>query len=452
MAAIEHRIGDYLLEKLACRIEAEAGLTFSGPRLRDLDNALLLISKSLGFEHQADCLHWLLSGPWSSLKTDVCGKFLTIGETYFFREARALELVCDYAEKKFARNRGSKSKLRIWSAGCCSGEEPYSIAIALADRFPAIGAAQLSIIGTDINPDRLAMAKRGIYRQWAMRSIDQSVLQRYFKREMTGEYHISGSIKSLVEFRPLNLAGSGYPSADNGTEQVDIIFCRNVLMYFSKQQARHVIERMRRCLVDGGWLIVSPSEASPDLYAGFRAVFSPDAIHFQKCETTCDGGEAVSQPPRTTPEGARSSGALLDEPVSAFLSTKRRKSYPSALVPNSGKAPAVHDKSPKIDYQRTALMAMEAGDMPGALHALKAEIYLRPESILAYYWLGVVLAGEQQYQSAMRNFGTANKLLSGLPDEAFVPGSEHFTAAYLRETVARSMKKAEEALGHATQS
>ncbi|WP_460826822.1 CheR family methyltransferase, partial [Massilia terrae] len=235
---------------------------------------------ALGHAHVPACAAWLADGPWDDARGAACARFLTIGETYFFREPRALDLVCEQARAHLAR--GEQRPLRIWSAGCCTGEEPYSIAIALRRRVPQMAPAMASILATDLNEAFLDFARAGVYRRWSFRNTDPADHAAWFRPVDEGRFEIDPALRAQVRFDCLNLAGASYPSAASGTLAMDVIFCRNVLMYFGPQQARDTVARLRACLVDGGWLVVNASEASPELFAGFTPVFHADAVFFRK--------------------------------------------------------------------------------------------------------------------------------------------------------------------------
>src|SRR5258708_136443 len=127
----------------------------------------------------------------------------------------------------------------------------------------------VSILATDINPLFLRKAREGVYREWSFRDTDPSIRSRYFTRPSEGCFEVLPEIKAMVTFAYLNLARDHYPSLLNGTNAFDFILCRNVLMYFTPERAREVAGGLHRSLLDGGWLIVSPSETSHILFADF---------------------------------------------------------------------------------------------------------------------------------------------------------------------------------------
>src|SRR5690606_37529821 len=128
--------------------------------------------------------------------------------------------------------------LRIWSAGCSTGEEAYSIAMALCRTLTREQLQRVSILATDIHADKLRSAACGVYRKWSFRIADDRLASRFFEPQPDGGVRVADALRAMVRFERLNLAAPGYPSAATGTGRMDIIFCRNVLLYFSREQAR----------------------------------------------------------------------------------------------------------------------------------------------------------------------------------------------------------------------
>jgi chemotaxis protein methyltransferase CheR len=377
-----------------------------------------------GFADDHACVDWLLSGAWDSAKAELCADYLTIGETYFFREPRAFDLIADYARDKIARVGTVAAHLRIWSAGCCTGEEPYSIAMHLRQAVPQLDARRIAILGTDINARSLQAAREGVYRQWSFRGTDTAMRRRFFSEEGDGCCRLHADIRSMVRFAELNLAAAGYPCTVTGTQALDIVFCRNVLMYFSKRRARQVIARLRECLVDGGWLIVNPSEASAELFEGFSPVYYPDAVYFRK-----DGPIVCA---------AVAEDDAMPDPVSVPLCPH---SIAIGAADEDGEAvqplkQAVGPDAAAVDeYHASALAAMEAGDYQTALQDLKRVIYLQPDRVIAYYLMGIIHTSQGRQRIAARQFGIASDLLDTLRDDDPIPGSDGFSVASLRQAI-----------------
>lgn len=264
-------------------ISSAMGLHFPGDRWPDLQRGLAGAAKEFGFEDVSACADWLLSAPLRKTQMQVLACHLTVGETYFFRDKPTLTALTEkILPALISQRRGGNQRLRIWSAACCSGEEAYTLAILLHELLPDLSDWQVSILGTDINPRFLQKAAEGVYGEWSFRDAPADLKARYFTRVANGRYAVNPEIKALVRFSHLNLVEDVYPSPLTDTLAIDLICCRNVLMYFSPPQIEKVIGKLRQTLVDDGWLAVSPSEVSHAMLNNFTAVNFPGAILHRK--------------------------------------------------------------------------------------------------------------------------------------------------------------------------
>jgi chemotaxis protein methyltransferase CheR len=441
------------LARLAQRLEAETALYFGGARQRALGPALARMAQACGMGEQV-LADWLAGGEWDQAKADLCARHLTVAETYFFREARGFELLCDYARNKLGAD--PAARLRLWSAGCCTGEEPYSMAIALNHALPSLDPRRVDILGTDINPASLAHARAAVYREWSFRQTSAAQRALHFTAAGPGRYLLRAALRERVRFAQLNLALPLYPSPGNGTAGIDIIFCRNVLMYFSRPQMARVVARLRACLVDGGWLVVSPSEASAELFAGFEAVYHPDAIFYRKSgapadaprQPSCAAGTAAAGPmvraASRTPDAPRPAHARRAAPAdAAALSPSRATLQAQDLARAGDVAGALQglaraaDEWPLVGSLplAAAQIALDAGEHEAARRLLKRHLYLEPGSAFGHYLSAVAHICAGHAAGAMRLFAASEELLARLPLDAPVPGADGWQAGALRACV-----------------
>jgi chemotaxis protein methyltransferase CheR len=222
---------------------------------------------------------------------------LTVGETYFFRDKKIFESLEEVvlpelinSKRKSNESFGNDRYLRIWCAGCATGEEPYSISILLHKLLPDINEWKITLLATDINPHFLKKMEAGIYNEWSFCDVPDFIKQKYFKKTTDNHYKILDDIKKIVAPMYLNLAEDCYPSLLNNTNAMDIIICRNVLMYFTSENSKKVVQGFYRSLIENGWLIVSPSETSHILFNQYSTVKFPGAIFYRKesCLKTYD--------------------------------------------------------------------------------------------------------------------------------------------------------------------
>ena len=276
-------ISETLLSQLSEFVAGRVGLCFPRERWADLERGIRSVVREFDSEDVESCIQWLMSSPLTREGIELLASHLTVGETYFFREKRTFEILEEHVlpELIYSRQRNEK-RLRLWSAGCATGEEPYSIAILLSKMIPALKDWNITILATDINPHFLQKASEGVYSQWSFRDAPPWIKDRYFRKTEDGRFEISPDIRKMVTFSYHNLAEDTYPSLLNNTNAMDIIFCRNVLMYFTPGRTRKVTKNLYRSLVDGGWLIASPSETSHVLFSHFVTINFPSAILYRK--------------------------------------------------------------------------------------------------------------------------------------------------------------------------
>jgi chemotaxis protein methyltransferase CheR len=288
-------ISEHLLMQLEEYVARRVGLHFPRERHRNLERGLAIAAKELHFADPASLVEALLAGPATEDHIDILVSALTVGETYFFREKRIFETLEERMLLEWISERRATTRhLRIWSAGCCTGEEAYSLAILIHRMIPDLAKWDITIIATDINARFIEKATAGIYSEWSFRGTPGWVKERYFKRIGTGSYEILPQIREMVTFAQLNLVENPYPSLASLTTSVDLILCRNVLMYFIPWQVDKVLGTFYRCLIDGGWLLVSPSEVSCLHTSLFSLVNFPGAMFLQKRQTQPKAAKATA--------------------------------------------------------------------------------------------------------------------------------------------------------------
>ncbi len=276
-------INDQLLSQFSEFVTARFGLHFPRKRWRDLARKAVAAGEQFGYPDPSACIRWLLSTQLTRSELDTLAGCLTIGETYFFREQKSFDLLeSQILPALISSRRGKEQRLRIWSAGCSTGEEAYSIAILLRKMIPDLPEWHITILATDLNPCSLRKAVRGEYSDWSFRGVSRGLKERYFTRNGEGRFEVAAAVRKMVTFTQLNLAEDPFPSLSNNTNAMDIIFCRNVLMYFAAERMAKTVEQFHHSLVAGGWLLVSPCETSHTLFRRFETVSFQDAVMYRK--------------------------------------------------------------------------------------------------------------------------------------------------------------------------
>lgn len=194
---------------------------------------------------------------------------LTTNETYFFREDYQLKAFSEEIVPEMVAARsaaGKERKLRIWSAGCSTGEEPYTVAMLLLE-MDCLKGWGIEVLGTDISQRVLNHARRGIYGASAFRSTDDYFRTKYFVRQEDGNHRINEEVRKLVTISHLNLLDSNRMKM-LGT--FDLVFCRNVIIYFNQAAKKKVVESFHNCLVDSGYLLLGHSETLMNITTLFK--------------------------------------------------------------------------------------------------------------------------------------------------------------------------------------
>ncbi|MCF6149164.1 MAG: tetratricopeptide repeat protein [Candidatus Kuenenia sp.] len=258
---MKQKIPEQLLNRFSDLISEKLGLCYAKDRWHHLIRHIRLAANDFGYGDVEMFLQRLLSAPLTQNDVSLLANHLTVGETYFFRHKNSFEaLEKSILNDLITARKGKDQRLRIWVAGCATGEEPYSIAILIDKLIRDIRDWDITILATDINQNFLKKASEGLYRKWSFRGTPKWIINKYFKLTHENKYAISPQIKEMVVFSPLNLKEDAYPSILNNTNAMDIIFCRNVFIYFNDALIREILHKFYRSLVENGWLVVSPVE------------------------------------------------------------------------------------------------------------------------------------------------------------------------------------------------
>lgn len=396
---------------------------------------------------------------------------ITVGETYFFRETGHFDAIRDDVLPDLLRHRAPDRPLRAWSAGCASGEEPYSIAMVL-EEAGVTGPAHL--IGTDISRAALARAREARYGRWSLRGVDPERVNRFFTPE-GDRWRLHERVRRSVEFRFLNLALDAYPSATTGTWGMDLVLCRNVLIYLDAATVTRIARGLHASLAEGGWLVTGPSDPSLSDAAPFETVVLKGGVLYRKPGGTArvqpafaplpgpapipDPLRAWETPPRLRPE-VRSGGphatppgaAPALDPVVAATEALAAGRYEDvlriaggardlaevaglrlrALANLRGAAAACVEAgaealrlplSAEVQFLHAVLLA-DSGRPADAERAARRALYLDRSLAVAHFLLGSILRRGGDLPAARRAFRNARDLAALLPADAPLPLGE----------------------------
>lgn len=265
-------------------IRTEMGLHFPPEKKYDLELSLTAAQHEIGFADMDSFVRKLLTSVMSPEIKRVLQKELTIGETYFFRERPILEKFRALLSTLAAERRKTSRSIRIWSAGCSSGEEPYSLAIITSETLPDYKDWDIHILGTDINCSAIANAREGIYHEWSFRSMERRIIEKNFEPCGDDTFRIKNEFRAMVNFQTLNLFDATYPSPLTKTNSMDFIFCRNVLMYFDNEGRKQVLSKFHNALSDKGYLFLSLTELANQNNPDFITYDEPGIVYYQKAD------------------------------------------------------------------------------------------------------------------------------------------------------------------------
>ena len=467
-----HTLSDDLLSRLSEVLAANIALHFPRKRWDDLERMACAAAREVGAADPEALIRQWLASPLTGEQMAMLASHFTINESYFWREPQVFEtLAAQMLPALIQAREGGSRRLRLWSAGCATGEEPYSMAIALSRMLPALHAWEITILATDINPRAMRKARAGVYGEWSFRNAPPWLTESYFRRQTDGQWKISPEIGKMVTFANLNLAEESYPSPLNNTDNMDVIFCRNVLMYFTPERAKRVGQHLYDALMEDGWLIVSASELSQQYFPQFAPVHFPGAIVYRKGAGNPQPAlaPALATPfppaPRVQQSVARLPAVIQPAPV---IDLAPRTPMPPAARPAETRGETVEGDAPRAIglairtlanqgrlaealtlcgdalsadklavglYYLRATILQELQRVEEAMSSLKHALYLDPDFALAHFALGNLAIRGGDTRAAQRYFANVLALLTAYREEDILPESEGLTAGRIREII-----------------
>jgi chemotaxis protein methyltransferase CheR len=451
------KIAEAQLLCIAELAERAFGLAYPPSHFADLQRGILAAAKELGFTDPAEFAEALATGSPGKEHLQVLANHLTVGETYFFRDQRGSDaLASQILPALVAKRRQAQKRLRIWCAACCTGEEAYTIAIILTQVIPDWKDWDITLLATDINSHYLRKASAGVFGQWSFRN-SPPWLKQFFLPAGEGRFEIVPYIKQLVRFAPLNLAQEIYPSCDNDTGAMDLIVCRNVLMYFSERQATKVLERFHRAQAEDGWLIVGPNE--PPRLGGLHYCASnfQGTIFYQKQNAS----PQAQLPPQPSPKFEMEIEEVANDtaplpvfkmiepaPLEAPLASAELRRSAHELADQGRLCEALEccdrwiaaDRIDSPAHYLRAMILQELGALNDAARALRTALYLDPDYVLAHFALANLERRRRNTEAAALHLHNARALLRGYRPEELVPEFEGVTAGRFVEVVDSLLK------------
>lgn len=382
---------------------------------------------------------------------------LTIGETYFLRDEAHFKLLRGQLFPEIiAKHRKQQSlHITVWSVGCATGEEPYSLAITLYELLPDFDSWTIQLVGTDLNGKALHTARRGVYRKWAFRHTDLDFQGRYFDPAPDG-LQIKPIIRQMVTFHHANLFAPAI------LPQFDLILCRNVLLYFSDAHTQKAETQLYNALAPGGWLLLGQAEALHGSSGKWLVNRHPGTPLYQKpfsASTPTMPLPKKTDKKRTTAEFNahllniyhQASKALQEEEYEKastllhdLLENDPKHAHGHVLLAsieaNRQQVLAAHNRldialeiNPLLvdGYYLRAMLYMEDNEAAAAQKALHAALYCQRNHPLALFMLGNIYAQIGQFTRAARYWETALHAISGLKSDTPICNISSMTAGQM---------------------
>ncbi len=462
-----------------------AGLKFDTSRREALRLAVRARALACGdesFQEYLDRLH----GPAGEAELHRLLELVTIQETYFLRNPEHFQALGGPVLSEVPL-RAADRPIRIWSAGCATGEEAYSIGLTLLQA----GVQSAEVVGTDVSEAALEAARAGCYSRRAVRQVPPPLLDRYFER-VQDQFLVGEELRRLVRFEHLNLIREPFPTARFAG--CDVVFCRNVIIYFTPESVRRVVHTFAECLLPGGVLFLGPSETLWQLSTDFELAEWGGGFYYRRRrpvpvqEQRATVRETTSfSPPRASSRRPRRQPRRVASPRPKVSSGSDKTGYDKALEAlragdaqgataileasldgqGAGAVPLVvlaylylsgGRREPAVDLARRALaldplcpdahlleglVAREEGRHEESQAAFRRALYLEPASALARYHLGQVYAVCGQRRKAEREFSEAIRLLEA--GAAASPLSVAYPAEALHHACRLAWEKCREA-------
>lgn len=436
--------GSGAYECLKAHVLAATGLAYFESRDEQFGASLSRRMEATGCATHRDYLDMLLDVDSGEREMQQLVQLLTVGETYFFRHTQIFEELRTRVIPTIIRENERTRSIRVWSAACSIGAEPYSIAATFIEHFPAVARNwDVSIIGTDINHEYVETARVGVYDPWALRSVPESLRARHFEPEGK-RWRVREACRKLVTFAPHNLVRDLPPPARGG-QSFDLIFCRNIMIYFSQEVATDVVPRLHDAMREGGWLVVGAAEVGFHALNQFQNVHADGAVLYRKGESQSRKAHHAPHAREPQPHAETLPQTPPSHPLAKQPSVPARPAQIDPLeLAEAGDLPgAIATCEEQLRLARYdgvmhlthGLLLQRGGHLNGAETAFRRALFLDRRLVMAQIGLAVTLERSGRDREAARHFAGALTLLEGLSSDDTVAYAEGNTVRDLRAVV-----------------
>lgn len=393
-----------------------SGLHFSQHNHRILERGLMRRIQALRMESLPVYFRYLTATSDNYDEVNKLLGLLTVGETSFFRYRSHREALLHYVIPQLIEQNKSHTKLRIWSAGCSTGEEPYSLAILLLESFPELAGWDVQILATDINKRSLRQAREGIYGERSLRMMEESLRERYFEK-LDNHFLISAQVKRMVRFEFFNLQTDNFTAGNSATGEIDLLFCRNVLIYFEIETIRQIVEKFSQSLRPQGYLFMGHAETMQNVSDRFRRHHQNNAFFYQKKEITTksDSDKGLAKKTQLTEKPVLTSAKADSTPVVAVAAVVA----PPQAAPQQVKKVVRRDPDQLYRDASTAFDHERFADSATLFEQLLEQQPTNPKALVGK---GLLLANQGKYADARICCARAIKENDLLPEAYLLRG------------------------------
>jgi chemotaxis protein methyltransferase CheR len=446
-------------QRIADIVRARTGLSLATTRSADVQTG---IGRAMARREIWDVSRYLALLEADAVPLDDLIVELTVGETYFFRDKAHFDFIRHAVLPEVLRRRGPESTTRVWSAACATGEEAYSLASVLDE-----AGVDGHVLATDISRAALQKARAATYRPWSLRGAAE-IPGRFLSR--TGDdWTVEPHIRRRVTFQFHNLAQSPYPSIAAGIWGMDLILCRNVLIYFDRAVVSRVAQGLYESLADDGWLMTGPSDPPLDGLAPFTSVVTEAGVFYRRLRPAAESGIHVGSASRRTspaeagphvPDVPREDSLVQAQQALAAGDYERALALTDGVVGEAGAilrvramangrgaAAAAREAhrwsrsqplSPELHVLH-GVISIEAGDHEEAVRALKRALYLDRSLAIANFLLGSACRRLGRSDEARRAYRNARDLARTRPPDEPVVFADGQAAGSLAEAAESEM-------------
>jgi len=441
--------------RLKVHVMEQTGLAYYADRDEEFARRVALRMNDLEIKRPGEYLELLSNDVGGGAELDRLAEYLTIGETHFFRHREMFDALREVIIPPLFQEIENRP-LRIWSAGCAIGAEAYSAAITLKhNKELEASGRRIFILGTDINRHSLERARRGVYMEWDLRGVSPDARKACFVPCEKG-WLVRDEYREGVSFQYHNLVRQPACFASDNLFGFDVIFCRNVLMYFDSTTVRRIVAQLHDSLVEGGWLLVGHAEPNMEVFASFRTVSAPGAILYQKAVEKSQAFDVRGSLPtqravdwsarpisrrrekeRTLgrADGSKPEATSVPEMIGDEERTSRiRKLADAGDLSAAERCCQQWIRDTPLDagpYVYLAFLADQRNEREKAMELLRKALYLNPKLAFAHYYMGMLFHRLGMAGKAELSYRTVERLLAS-NDQEIVPYSDGLTVHDLR--------------------